>query len=184
MWGYPLWSFAPLALLMWSKPHIEPLRLQQFAAGGLIMIIAFPVIYAATEIGEPFLRDRPKATQFPGHAMAEAITRAWHERFGTPLVYAGGTEFAVNNLAVYSSDRPHVLPHGSPTLAPWVDMSDLARRGAVVVWEEGHLRARPAEWDATFGPLTIEPPLVLARQTWNKKAAPARILYAFVPPQP
>jgi hypothetical protein len=184
MWGYPLWSFAPLAVLLWLKPIEQPWRLRHFAAGALATLIAFPVIYAATEIGEPLLRDRSKATQFPGHAMAEAITRAWHERFGTPLVYAGGTEFAVNNLAVYSSDRPHVLPHGSPTLAPWVDMSDLARRGAVVVWEEGHLGARPAEWDATFGPLTIEPPLVLARQTWNKKVAPAHILYAFVPPRP
>jgi hypothetical protein len=116
--------------------------------------------------------------------MAEAITRAWHERFGTPLVYAGGTEFAVNNLAVYSSDRPHVLPHGSPKLAPWVDMRDLARRGVVVVWEETHLGARPEEWRETFGPLNIEPILVLPRQTWNKKVAPARILYAFVPPRP
>ncbi len=45
-----------------------------------------------------------------------------------------------------------------PELAPWVNMSDLARRGVVVVWEETHLRARPEEWRATFGPLNIEPP--------------------------
>jgi 4-amino-4-deoxy-L-arabinose transferase-like glycosyltransferase len=183
MWGYPLWSFAPLALLMWFKPRDEPLRLKRFAAGALIVIVAFPVIYAAAEIGEPFLRDRPKATQFPGQAMAEAITHAWHERYGTPLVYASGTEFAVNNLAVYSPDRPHVLPHGDPKLAPWVDMHDLVRRGAVVVWEEGHLRARQEEWRATFGALDIQPTLVLARQTWHK-VAPTRIVYAFVPPRP
>jgi hypothetical protein len=52
----------------------------------------------------------------------------------------------------------------------------------VVVWEEGHLRAR--QGSATFGPLNIEPPLVLARQTWNKRVAPAHIFYAFVPPRP
>jgi len=184
MWGYPMWSFAPLALWLWLRPMEQPARLRHFAVGALATLIAFPVVYLATELGEPLLRDRPKATQFPGQAMAEAITRAWHERFGTPLVYVGGTEFAVNNLAVYSSDQPHVLPHGSPKLAPWVDMSDLAKRGAVVVWEEGHLRARLEEWRATFGPFTTEPPLVLARQTWNKKVAPARILYAFVPPRP
>ena len=193
MWGYPLWSFAPLALLMWLKPRDEPLwlkprdeplRLKHFAAGALVMLMAFPVIYLATEIGEPLLRDRPKATQFPGQAMADAITRAWHERYGTPLVYAGGTEFAVNNLAVYSPDRPHVLPHGNPKLAPWVDMSDLARRGAVVVWEEGHLRARLEEWRATFGAFDVQPTLVLARQTWNRRVASTHIIYAFVPPRP
>jgi len=183
MWGYPMWSFAPLALLLWLRPTSPPWRLRQFAAGALAALVAFPVIYVATEIGEPFLRDRPKATQFPGQAMAEAITRAWHERFGTPLIYAGGTEFAVNNLAVYSPDRPHVLPHGNPKLAPWVDMSDLARRGAVIVWEDGTSRTRTEQWSATFGPLNAEPPLVLARQTWNKKVAPAHIFYAFVPPR-
>jgi hypothetical protein len=77
-----------------------------------------------------------------------------------------------------------VLPHGSPKLAPWVDMDDLTRRGAVVVWEGDHLGARLEEWRATFGPFNIEPPLVFARQTWNKKVAPARIFYAFVPPRP
>jgi Dolichyl-phosphate-mannose-protein mannosyltransferase len=184
IWGYPLWSFAPLALLLWFKPVEQQWRLRHFAAGALATLIIFPVIYLATELGEPLLRDRPKATQFPGQAMAEAITRGWHERFGTPLVYAGGTELAVNNLAVYSPDRPHVLPHGDPKLAPWVDMSDLARRGAVVVWEEGHFRARLEEWRATFGALDIQPTLVLARQTWNKKVAPSRVVYAFVPPRP
>ena len=116
--------------------------------------------------------------------MADSITRAWRERYGTPLVYAGGTEFAVNNLAVYSPDRPHVLPHGNPKLAPWVDMSDLARRGAVVVWEEGHLRARLEEWRVTFGAFDVQPTLVLARQTWNRRVASTHIIYAFVPPRP
>ena len=183
MWGYPLWSFAPLALLLWLRPIWQPWRLRHFAAGALITLIAIPVIYLVTEIGEPFLRDRAKATQFPGQAMAEAITQAWHGRYGTPLVYAGGTELAVNSLAVYSPDRPHVLPHGDPKLAPWVDMRDLVRRGAVVVWEEGHLRARQEEWRATFGALDIQPTLVLARQT-RHKVAPSHIVYAFVPPRP
>jgi hypothetical protein len=42
---------------------------------------------------------------------------------------------------------------------------------------------RPEDWSASFGALDIQPPLVLARQTWNKKVAPARIHYAFVPPR-
>ena len=184
MWGYPLWSFAPLAILMWSKPAKAPPRLKHFAAGAMIALIAYPGIYAAIEIGEPFLRDRPKATQFPGEAMADAITRAWHERYGTPLLYVTGTEFAVNNLAVYSPDHPHVLPHGDPRLAPWVDRRDLARHGAVVVWEDSHSDARPEEWRATFGALDIEPTLVFARQTWSKNVAPSRIIFAFVPPRP
>ena len=183
MWGYPLWSFAPLAALLWVRPAAEPRRLRWFAAAFMGFMLAWPLVYAAVELGEPFVRDRPKATQFPGEIMADAITRAWRETYGTPLVYAGGTEFAVNNLAVYSSDHPHVLPHGEPTLAPWVDMSDLRRRGAVLVWEEGHLDARLDAWRKTFSDFEVQPTLVLARQTWHP-VKPARIVYAFVPPRP
>jgi len=183
MWGYPLWSFAPLAVLLWWRPSDAPLQLRNFARGAIAILVTVPVIYAAVEFGEPFLRDRPKATQFPGRVMADAITRAWHEAYGTPIVYASGTEFTVNNLAVYSPDRPHVLPHGDPKLAPWVDLDDLRRRGAVFVWEEANDRARLDEWRKTFGRLDIQPVLVLARQTWHP-VAPERVTYAFVPPQP
>ncbi|MEA2907127.1 MAG: hypothetical protein QOI12_4514 [Alphaproteobacteria bacterium] len=183
MWGYPLWSFAPLAVLLWMRPARDPARLRRFAAGVLAALLAYPAIYAAVEIGEPFVRDRPKATQFPGEVMADAITRAWRETYGTPLVYAGGTEFAVNNVAVYSADRPHVVVHGDPKLSPWIDMDDLRRRGAVLVWEEGHPGAHLEEWRKVFGGFDIQPPLVLARQTWHP-VRPVRIVYAFVPPQP
>jgi Dolichyl-phosphate-mannose-protein mannosyltransferase len=183
MWGYPLWSFAPLAVLMWFRPVADARRLPRFAAAFVIILLAWPLAYVAVEIGEPFLRDRPKATQFPGQIMANFITREWHERYGTPLVYAGGTEFAVNNLAVYSPDRPHVVPHGDPKLAPWVDMSDLRRRGAVLVWEEGQLNARLDQWHQAFSEFDIQPTLVLARQTWHP-VKPARMVYAFVPPRP
>jgi hypothetical protein len=183
MWGYPLWSFAPLAALLWLRPAGDVPRLRWFAAAFLGVFLAWPAIYAAVELGEPFVRDRPKATQFPGEIMADAITRAWTETYGTPLVYAGGTEFAVNNLAVYSPDHPHVLPHGEPALAPWVDMNDLRRRGAVLVWEEGHFDARLDDWRKHFSDFEIQPTLVLARQTWHP-VKPARIVYAFVPPRP
>src|SRR5207253_1205032 len=33
MWGYPLWSFAPLAAMMWRPPGADALRLRRSAAG-------------------------------------------------------------------------------------------------------------------------------------------------------
>jgi hypothetical protein len=183
MWGYPLWSFAPLAALTWLGLPSEARRLQWLAAGLIAVLIAFPVVYAAVEIFEPLLRDRAKATQFPGQVTADIITREWHDRFGTPLVYVGGGEFATNNVAVYSADRPHVMPHGDPKLAPWIDPADLHRRGAVLVWEDGAGEAQLAQWRATFSDLDVQPTLVLARQT-RYPVRPARILFAFVPPRP
>ncbi len=82
MWGYPLWSFAPLAALMWLPPVADPRRLRWFAGGFIAVFAGFPALYAAAEIGEPFLRDRPKATQFPGRLLAETITQQWRQRTG------------------------------------------------------------------------------------------------------
>ncbi len=183
MWGYPLWSFAPLAALLWIRPVFDARRPQWFAGAFLTVVVAIPVIYAAVEIGEPFVRDRSKATQFPGQVLAETLTREWREKFGTPLTYVGGTEFAVNNVAVYSPDRPHAIVHGNPKLSGWIDPNDLRRRGAILVWEDGLGERFLDQWRATFPTLDIQPALVLARQTWHP-VRPVRVLYAFVAPQP
>ncbi len=184
MWGYPLWSFAPLAALLWLGPVIESAPLRRFAAGFLAVFIVMPVTYAAVEFGEPLLRDRPKATQFPGRPFAEAVTRAWHDKFNTPLPYVGGGEFATNNVAVYSPDRPHVIVHADVGLSPWIDRADLARRGAMLVWEDGQVdAARLADLRSAFPGLEVAPPLVLPRHTlWPTR--PVRVFYAFVPPRP
>ena len=183
MWGYPLWSFAPLALLMWLKPVTDTQALRRFAVAFIAVFVAFPIIYVATEIGEPLVRDRPKATQFPGRALAEIVTRDWHNRYGTPVTYVGGSEFVANNVAVYSLDRPHVVVHGELKLSPWVDIGDLRRRGAVLVWEEGLQGGNLDQLRATFGDLEVQPVLILAPQTWFP-VRPRRVAYAIVPPRP
>ena len=183
MWGYPLWSFAPLAWLMWFKPVADTRALRRFAVAFIALFVAFPIIYVGTEISEPFVRDRPKATQFPGRALAEIVTREWHDRYGTPVSYVGGSEFVANNVAVYSPDRPHVVVHGELRLSPWVDTGDLRRRGAVLVWQEGLPGGNLDQLRATFGNIELQPVLVLARQAWFP-VQPARVAYAIAPPRP
>jgi hypothetical protein len=183
MWGYPLWSFVPLAALMWLRPAVEDRGLRRFAVGFVAVFLAVPLIYMVVERGEPLWRDRPKATQFPGRQFADIVTREWHARYGTPLGYVGGSEFVANNVAVYSPDRPHVVVHGELALSPWVDPAELRRHGAVLVWQEGMAGAELDALKATFGDVEVEPPLLLPRQTWFR-VRPERITYAFVPPRP
>ena len=119
---------------MWLRPLVEPPRLRWFATGFAAVAIGFPLIYAAVELGEPFVRDRPKATQFPGRLLAETITRQWRETTGLPLSYVGGAEFgmgpgefAANNIAVYSPELDQVF---------LVPVDEAPARG-------GHLRLTP-----------------------------------------
>jgi 4-amino-4-deoxy-L-arabinose transferase-like glycosyltransferase len=186
MWGYPLWIFAPLAAIAWIGPVTEPLRLRRYAAGFLAIFIAMPLAYALVEGLEPVLRDRPKATQFPGRLLADTVTRSWREKFGSALPYVGGGEFATNNIAVYSPDRPRVIVHADPALSPWVDREELRRRGAVIVWEDGQIDARAlAQLRSEYPGLDVQEPLTLPRQTFiTHDVQPVRVHYAFVPPRP
>lgn len=191
MWGYPLWTFVPLAAVMWWAPLTEAVRARRFAATFAAIFALFPLAYAASELFEPFVHDRPKASQFPGRLVAETITREWRQKTGTPLYYVGGAEvqtgtgeFAVSNIAVYSPDRPHVIVYGDPDMSPWIDTADLERRGAVLVWEhKGGSVELPEEQRARFPRAEMQPLLILPRQTLHP-VQPAVIAYAFVPPLP
>jgi 4-amino-4-deoxy-L-arabinose transferase-like glycosyltransferase len=199
MWGYPLWTFAPLALLMLWPPPLDPVRLRRFAAGALAMLIGVPVAFVVAELGEPLIRDRAKATQFPGRLLAETITQRWRERTGAPLAYVGGAhvigngsrgpranpgagQFPANNVAVYSPDRPHLIVHGELRLSPWIDPADLARRGAVLVWQPLH-RGLPENIERAFPQAELQPPLSIPRRTLVPRR-PELLYYAFILPRP
>jgi hypothetical protein len=186
MWGYPLWSFAPLAAIAWFGPVKEARQVKRFAAGFALVFLAMPLAYVAVEALEPALRDRPKATQFPGQQLADEITARWHARYGSPVPFVGGGEFATNNIAVYSSDKPSVIVHADPGLSPWVDREELRRRGAVIVWEDGQLDANAmAQLRRDYPGLDVQEPLSLPRQTFvGHDLKPARVHFAFVPPRP
>lgn len=187
MWGYPLWSFAPLAALLWLGPVTDPLRLRRFAIGFLVIFVAMPLAYLIVEGFEPLVRDRPKATQFPGRQVAATVTQRWREKFASALPYVGGGEFATNNIAVYSPDRPHVIVHADPAKSPWIDRDDLRRRGAVLVWEDGQVDAAAlAQMRSDYPGLDVQEPIVLPRQTFvaRGKVQPVRVHIAIVPPRP
>jgi Dolichyl-phosphate-mannose-protein mannosyltransferase len=186
MWGYPLWSFAPLAVIAWLGPATEPRRLEAFALAFAAIFVAWPTVYAGTELLEPLLHDREKATQFPGEDAAARITREWREMYGAPLAYVCGSEFVANTIAVYSSDRPHVIVHCDPMLSPWIDMADVRRRGAVLAWDERLVApADFARWRAALGEFRVQPVLILPRRILLpglRALQPTRVFYAFLPP--
>jgi 4-amino-4-deoxy-L-arabinose transferase-like glycosyltransferase len=182
MWGYPLWSFLPLAALLWFGPVTDLRRMYFFAAGVIFLFLLAPAIWIGTTIADPYFRTRPKASDFPGRAIAAHVTRDWHAKTGTKLGYVAGTEFAANNVAVYSPDRPHVLVHGRPRISPWIDMDDLRKRGVLVIWEDGLTLANAEEWRKTFG-AEGEPQILEVPRHSGSRVPKARIAYWIVPPR-
>ncbi len=103
MWGYPLWSLLPLAAMLWFGPVTDLRRMRVFHRRRDL-----PVPAGDRRSGsEPGIADRicaqrPKASDFPGRAIAEQMTRRGTKRPGRRSHYVAGTEFAANNVAVYS----------------------------------------------------------------------------------
>jgi len=110
-----------------------------------------------------------------------ASVLCWRCIFATT---AGSGEIAANTVAIYSTDRPHVIVHGDLYLSPWVDRRDLERRGLVLVWEarEGSPRL-PDNLRANFSRAELQASLLLPRRL-RYPGKPEVIGYAFVPPQP
>lgn len=183
LWGYPLWSFLPLAAIVWFGPVTDMRRLRIFAVGVIFLFLLSPAIYLSTYAFEQFWRPRPKASNFPGKMLAEVMTREWRAKTGAELRYVAGSEFAINNVAVYSPDRPRVVAHGRPEISPWIDMKDLRKHGVLVLWEDKINAAHIDEWRKRFGAQGTVMSLQLPRQT-RLPIRPVEMRYWIVPPQP
>ena len=81
---------------------------------------------------------------YPGNTLAAALTQRFHDATGQKLDYVVGSMWDGGNLAHYSSDQPQVLIDGLPQRAPWIDLNDLHRKGAIVVWIGGDSAHVPA----------------------------------------
>jgi 4-amino-4-deoxy-L-arabinose transferase-like glycosyltransferase len=148
MWGYPLWLFAGLWLVMIAPVALDALRLKKLIAGWAIVFVIFVVVFVANYAVLPAIDHRYRAVLFPGDKLGAALTQRFHDATGAPLCYVIGSMWDGGNLAHYSPDQPRVLIDGAPHRAPWIDLADLQRRGAVVVWTQGDAATLPPQFAA------------------------------------
>lgn len=189
LWGYPLWTFMPLAAAAWFGPVTDIARKKAFATGFAAIFVAMPVLYVAVPLIEPLIRDRTQAIHFPGQAIAEIVTKAWHEKTNSPLVYVTGDEHAANSIAVYSSDRPHVIVFGilraAKTMSPWATVADVEKRGVLLVWEEGTGGESSFDlWRVNFPGFDPANSSVIDLPLQSHRAKTIRLHYVMIPPKP
>ena len=91
----------------------------------------------------PYYDQRYRAVFFPGGDLGRELSQRYRASTGQPLAYVIGSMWDGGNVAHYAPEQPRVLIDGSPARAPWIDLGDLKRHGAVVVWTSGDLQALP-----------------------------------------
>jgi len=148
MWGYPLWLFAGLWIVMAARATLDAARLRRIGAAWGAVFVVFALVFIANYAVLPSFDHRYRAVFFPGDRLGEELTRRFHSATGEPLRYVIGTMWDGGNLAHYSPDQPQVLIDGLPQRAPWIDLGEVRKKGAIVVWTESNPSALPSQFAA------------------------------------
>ena len=148
MWGYPLWLFLGLWLVMAARVSFDTARLTRIIGAWATVFTIFVVAFIANYLVLPPLDHRYRAVLFPGDRLGEMLTARFHKATGMSLRYVIGSMWDGGNLAHYSPDQPEVLIDGLPARVPWIDLDDLRDKGAVLVWTQSDPRQVPAAFAA------------------------------------
>jgi hypothetical protein len=159
MWGYPLWLFLGLWLVLRIGPVTEPRRFIRlgwtWAAATLVYVIAF-VIYMAVD---PLTRPTYRAELFPGKAVAQALAGRFKQETGEPVAYVIAPMYFGGNVSHYAREAPRTVIDGDLRRVPWIDPADLRRRGALVMWVESDPNRVPEPYRALAGDAVPRQPL-------------------------
>jgi hypothetical protein len=161
MWGYPLWLYVGLWLVLIAQTVLDRNRLTRLVAAWGVVFAILVIVFAVNYTVLPLIDHRYRAVFFPGNTLAAALTQRFHDATGQKLDYVVGSMWDGGNLAHYSPDRPQVLIDGLPRRAPWIDLNDLHRKGAIVVWIGGDSAHVPAAFAAVAGGAEVGAPFDL-----------------------
>jgi hypothetical protein len=160
MWGYPLWLFLGLWIVM-RGAAIERGRLKRVVTIWAVVFLAFALAFIVNYAVLPRYDGRYRAAHYPGEQLAAEMSGRFRAATGRPLAYVVSDMWTGGNVGHYAPERPRVLIDGEPRRAPWIDLGDLKRRGAVVVWTNGDAQILPAAWRAIAADAVVQPPLRL-----------------------
>jgi len=161
MWGYPLWLFLGLWIVLEAKVALDPIRLRRILATWATVFAIFVVIFIANYSVLPLFDHRYRAVFYPGDRVADELARRFRAATGQPLAYVIGSMWDAGNVAHYADEQPRALIDGNPRRAPWIDLGDLRSKGAVAVWTAGDPTVMPIGLRRIAGDAQVQPPFEL-----------------------
>jgi 4-amino-4-deoxy-L-arabinose transferase-like glycosyltransferase len=162
MWGYPLWLFIGVWLVLIARRLIDERRLARMAVTWAIVFSCLALAFVINYSVLPRFDHRYRAVFFPGGALGRDIAQRYAAATGAPPVYVIGTMWDGGNVEHYAASHPRNLVDGEPERAPWIDLNDLRAKGAVVVWTFGDANKLPAMFDAVAAGAAVQPSFTLA----------------------
>jgi 4-amino-4-deoxy-L-arabinose transferase-like glycosyltransferase len=181
MWGYPLWLYLGLWIVMTVRPLFDSDRIARIVAAWGAVFAVFVIVFIVNYSVLPFIDHRYRAVLFPGDRLGAELTQRFHAATSDKLRYVIGSMWDGGNLAHYSPDQPQVLIDALPHRAPWIDLDDLRAKGAVVVWTGGDTERLPAQFAAIAGSAEVGTPFALPMR---RGPGEVHVGWAILKPQP
>jgi hypothetical protein len=150
MWGFPLWLFLGLQICLVVPASVVRARLPRLAAVWAAVFVIYAGAFVADYTVLPNIDHRYRAAFFPGDLLSAEIIQRFRAATGRDPAYVIASMWDGGNVAHYSKEhpQPRVLVDGVPARAPWIDLSDLRAKGAVLVWTDGDPRVLPQAFAA------------------------------------
>jgi hypothetical protein len=161
MWGYPLWMFSGLWLVLMAHRALEPNRLGRILLTWAIVFVCMAAAFIGNYAVLPNYDHRYRAVFYPGERIAQELTQRYRAITGQQILYVIGDMWTGGNVAHYAPSHPRVLIDGNPARAPWIELGDLNARGAVVVWTVGDLNTIPVPFRKIASEAAVQPPFLL-----------------------
>jgi hypothetical protein len=167
MWGYPLWLYLGLWIVMMAPVAYEQFRLVRVVGVWGLVTTVYALAFIAEYAVLPHFDHRYRASVFPGDRLGAHIADGFRAATGRPLAYVISTMWLGGNISHYTSEHPRTLIDGKPERAPWIDLSDLRARGAAVVWIRGDQTTLPADYAAIADGAEVQSPFTLPMRWGN-----------------
>jgi dolichyl-phosphate-mannose-protein mannosyltransferase len=161
MWGYPLWLFLGLWIVLAAKRALDDTPMRRVAALWTFVFAGLAIGFIANYAVLPHYDHRYRAVFFPGADLGREIAQRYGAVTGRMPVYVIGSMWDGGNVAHYAPSHPRVLIDGRPERAPWIDLADLRNKGAVVVWTDADPNAVPIDYRAIAVEAAVQPPFEL-----------------------
>ena len=181
MWGYPLWLFLGVWLVLIARRALDGNRLGRVLLTWAIVFTALVLAFIGNYAVLPRYDHRYRAVFFPGSELGRELSQRYRAITGAPIVYVIGSMWDGGNVAHYARSHPRVLIDGSAARAPWIDLADLKARGALVVWTDGDLHAVPVEFRTIAADAAVQPPFDLPDRRGDLTT---HVGWAILPPTP
>lgn len=162
LWGYPLWLYLGLWLVMTCKEAVSPRSLTWMTGCWAMVLTASAVTIIIFLRGGFGLGYVGRSYEFPGPRLAAEIVSRYHAATGHAPAYVIGPLIEAGNISRYAPNRPRVVIDADFSRAPWIDQADLRAKGGILIWNPNDEGRMPDHLAKIADGAPQQPPIVIS----------------------